>query len=271
MRSLYAIFSHGLSGADRPDEEQKPEGEVGNSTHLLGVDLAEREHDGRGVEPARGLAELALAAKSPEELAAEEDLEEEVDVVLVLHGPVEGENEGVVQLGHDHLLVHDMVLQAVRDDAGLAETLERVGPVGVTPVLDELDPAEGAYPERPLHIEVRELERMLLPRAVERQPARRLGHLLLGGRRTSGRVGQQVLKTPEHAHEVLSNEAQALRVRGRDARRLADVLGHERLLAEPAALLDPRHRLDPLLIHVHVDGAALDDVKGVACRAAVRE
>ena len=108
---------------------------------------------------------MAFTAKSPEELAAEEDLEEEVYVVLVLHGPVEGENEGVVQLGHDHLLVHDVLLETVVHHASFAETLERVGLVGVAvrgdPVrldLDELDPAEGADPEGPLDVEVRELE-----------------------------------------------------------------------------------------------------------------
>mmetsp|Transcript_23005 Transcript_23005/g.54278 ORF Transcript_23005/g.54278 Transcript_23005/m.54278 type:complete len:208 (-) Transcript_23005:22-645(-) len=186
-----------------------------------------------------------------------------------------------------------MILQTIGHHSSFTETFERVGLVGDTvggdPVrldLDELsvfgmrvseqyaretriiedthlDPAEGADPECPLHIEVRELERMLLLCTV--------GRLLLGCQRTSGRAGQQVLKTSQHAHEVLPHEAQALRVGGRDARRLADVLGQERLLAEPAALLDPRHRLYSLLIHVHVNGAALDHVKGVACRAVVRE
>ena len=61
-----------------------------------------------------------------EDLPPEQDFDEEVGGVVVLHGAVELEDEGAVELGRDLLLADDVRLEAAVYNAPLGEALEGV-------------------------------------------------------------------------------------------------------------------------------------------------
>ena len=87
---------------------------------------------------------IAVASvQDGEELATVAVLEEHVQLVLVLVGVVQRQDERVVAHEHDVLLVHHVVLLLVLDHLLLVQHLQREHLLA-HPILDELHAAEGA-------------------------------------------------------------------------------------------------------------------------------
>ena len=125
----------------------------------------------------------------------------------------------MVKLGHDVLLIHDVVLEPVLDDGLLRLALERErGRLGVGLHLHELHTAEGADAKGAPDLEVVHLE---LDLGAGSAGAGELLHLVLG----LGLAIEEVLHVSKHQDEVLADHGEDLDGARGDARGLADILG----------------------------------------------
>mmetsp|Transcript_38597 Transcript_38597/g.90238 ORF Transcript_38597/g.90238 Transcript_38597/m.90238 type:complete len:465 (-) Transcript_38597:1410-2804(-) len=117
------------------------------------VHVREDRHDLRRVEARVLVGQRRLGGEQREELAAERNLEQHVELALVLVCGDELQDEGVVHHREDLLLVHHVLLLLHLDHLGLAHALERVG-LDRRLVHHQLDAAEGAHAEDAPQLEV---------------------------------------------------------------------------------------------------------------------
>ena len=112
------------------------------------MEVVEGLDDAGGVEAGGAVVKVAAVPQDGPELASEARVHEHVEVLSVLEGLVEFDDEVAVGLLHDLLLGHDVLLLPRLHDLTLLHLLQRER--ALLPVardLDELHAAEAAHAE----------------------------------------------------------------------------------------------------------------------------
>ena len=219
---------------------------------LLRVEVDESGENARGVE-ASVLRRLLAAAvvQAREELAALDELHEEVEVVGVLERRVAREDERVVRAHQQRLFVDDVALLPVRHDERLGQDLHRVVLTRLL-VRHQLHAAEGAAPQCLLHDEVGEADRGFRLRGDREVAEATLArHAALLDR----------IERAEKRDEVGAEHSEAHHRVVCDDRRGARRVVQQRLL--PKVLAHAQHFVVSTL-NLHRDFALCDDVELVA-------
>ena len=134
---------------------------------VLGVQMAQRQGELRGVELGALLVELARDAQVLEQLAALAVLHDEEELGGRLEGVDQVDQVGVVDVLEDHLLGPGVLELVLLDDVLLADALHGQDLLGVL-LLDQHDLAEGSAAEHLEHREVVEHDLFVLLARVER-------------------------------------------------------------------------------------------------------
>lgn len=99
----------------------------------------------RRVEARNWLLEAALLAQNGEELSAEDELKQHVELLLVLEGGGESQYEWMLTHCKEVLFVHHVFDLLRGDDLAFAHALERIGPVVVRGVDHKLHASKRAH------------------------------------------------------------------------------------------------------------------------------
>ena len=111
-----------------------------------GVEVVEGLDDAGGVEAGGAVVKVAAVPQDGPELSAEAGVHEHVEVLSVLEGLEELDDEVAVGLLHDLLLRHDVLLLASLHDLTLLHLLQRERALlGVARDLHQLHAAEAAH------------------------------------------------------------------------------------------------------------------------------
>jgi hypothetical protein len=129
------------------------------------------------------LREALDLVKVAEELAALDEVHEEVDSVLVLEHVVHAHDEGVLDRVEDIFLELDVLELLIVDDYVLADALHRIDALRVH-VLDQVDLAKGALANHLHDHEVLQAHRRLVGLVAREDHVAALAHGLTSGRLT---------------------------------------------------------------------------------------
>jgi hypothetical protein len=113
------------------------------------VQIVERLHHARRVEPSGGVVEVSLVPQDGPQLAPQTTLHQHVQIFAVLKRLEQFNDEVAIGLAHDLLLGHDVLLLARLHDLRLLHLLQGEGTFRrVALDLDELDAPEPAHAQR---------------------------------------------------------------------------------------------------------------------------
>ena len=127
------------------------------------MEVVEGLDDAGGVEAGGAVVEVAAVPEDGPELAAQARVHEHVEVLPVLEGLVELDDEVAVRLLHDLLLRHDVLLLPRLHDLTLLHLLQRERTfLAVARDLHELHAAEAAHAKRGDDAQVLQLQRLEL-------------------------------------------------------------------------------------------------------------
>lgn len=152
---------------------------------VVRVQIVEGEGDFGGIELGDGVGEALGLAQQTKQLAALDKVHDHVEVLGVLEGAPEGDEEGVLDLLQHAALVVGVLDLLHLDDLGLFEHLDGVEALVVL-ALDEVDAAEAAGAEGALDGEVGQRVLALCDAGLVEGLRLQLQGAILGGARGGG-------------------------------------------------------------------------------------